>query len=136
MNTEKIAFLFPYSEEGGKDKIPSPLLAFDCEEFPTEIDLHAGIFFIGLEHKKPYFLEVQILLSEEDKDREISVKKGVWVRANDSQGKETDIAASVDICLKKCKFIKAGSYFLEATLFVEKEKMHSNRAYFRVSSAS
>jgi len=136
MNTEKIAFLFPYSEEGGKDKIPSPLLAFDCEEFPAELDLHAGIFFIGLVHKKPYFLELQVLRHSDEQDEAISPKKGVWVRANDSQGKEFDIAASVDICLRKCIFTKSGSYFLEATLFIEKEKIHSNRAYFRVSDVS
>ncbi|MBD8181648.1 hypothetical protein IFU25_08025 [Pantoea agglomerans] len=133
---EKIAFLFPYNGEAGKENIPPPLLAYDCEELPSEFDLNAGVFFIGLQHKNPYYLEVQVFIAGDNEDAPVSEKRGVWVRVSDSQGHETDIAASIDISLLKCRFEIGGSYFIEATLLIDETPVHKNRAYFRVSKAS
>lgn len=135
MSHEKIAFLFPYNGKAGGDNIPPPLLAYDCEEFPTEFDLNAGVFFIGLQHKKPYYLEVQVFISGDSGDIPVSQKRGFWVRASDSQGHEADIAASIDISLLKCKFESEGAYFIEASLLIDETPVHKNKAYFRVSKA-
>jgi len=136
MAHEKIAFLFPYNGETGKRDIPPPLLAYDCEEFPSEFDMSAGVFFIGLQHKKPYYLEVQVLRSEDEGDIPISPKRGMWVRLSDPDGRTTDIAASIDISLLKCRFDKQGSYYIDATLLEDELPIHSNKAYFRVSKAT
>jgi len=135
MSQEKIAFLFPYNGRSGEDKIPPPLLAYDCEEFPSEFDLNAGVFFIGLQHNKPYYLEFQVLMDGGGTNIPVSQKRGVWVRASDSQGRETDIAASIDISLLRCRFEREGSYFIDAALLVDETPIHSNKAFFRVSKA-
>lgn len=133
MNSEKIAFLFPFKGETGEDKIPPPLLAFDCEVFPTDIDMNAGVFFIGLHREKPYYLEVQIFRVAEPEDVPVSVKRGIWIRSKDSLGKENDIAASIDLTISKCRFDEPGSYFINASLLSDQQSIHTNRAYFRVS---
>lgn len=136
MSSEKIAFLFPFNGVGGGDSIPAPLLAYDIEEFPTEIDLNAGVFFIGLHHKKPYYLQLQVLKSDGNEDIAVSAKRGLWIRPNDTLGHDDDIAASVDISLLRCKFNEPGSYFIFAELIVEQETIHTNKAYFKVSKAT
>lgn len=135
MPSEKIAFLFPYNGTGGSDSIPPPLLAYDCEDFPTDFDMNAGIFFIGLHHKKPYYLEVQILRDDQIDFSPVSSRKGLWIRPTDTQGHEEDIAASIDITMMKCRFEEPGSYFISAKLLLDQEPIHENRAYFRVSKA-
>lgn len=135
MSTEKIAFLFPFKEAGGGESIPSPLLAYDIEEFPADIDMSAGIFFIGLQHKTPYYLELQVLRSQGNDESPVSAKRGLWIRPSDTLGYEDDIAASIDIDLLKCRFDEPGSYFICASLLVDQKPIHSNRAYFKVSKA-
>lgn len=135
MSTEKIAFLFPFKEPSDGGSIPAPLLAYDMEEFPADINMSAGVFFIGLQHKKPYYLEIQVFRTQGDEEIEISVKRGLWIRPSDTLGHEDDIAASIDINLLKCRFDKPGSYFISASLVVDQNTIHSNRAYFRVSKA-
>lgn len=135
MSSEKIAFLFPFNEAGGEESIPAPLLAYDVEEFPTDLDMSAGIFFIGLRHKHPYYLELQVLRSKGDEEIPVSAKRGIWIRPNDTLGHDDDIAASVDINMLKCRFDEPGSYFISASLLVDQVPIHSNRAYFRVSKA-
>lgn len=136
MNSEKIAFLFPFNGTTGGEQIPPPLLAFDCEEFPAEIDINAGVFFIGLHNKTPYYLDVQIFRASGEQDIPVSIKRGLWIRPNDSLGKGDDIAASIDLTIKKCKFDEPGSYFINASLLVDQNPIHTNKAYFRVSQAS
>lgn len=135
MHSEKIAFLFPYNGSGGEKSIPSPLLAYDCDEFPTEFEMHAGVFFVGLHHKKPYYLEVQIVRDENGELYPVSAKRGLWLRLSDPKGHLNDIAASVDLAMMKCKFDEPGSYCIHANLLLDQAVIHENKAYFRVSKA-
>lgn len=132
MRPEKIAFLFPFKwiHDG---TAPPPLLAYDFEELPADIYMNAGVFFVGLQNRKPYYLEVQVFRSQGDKEIQVSERKNLSIMPGDRFAHEEEIAASIDISQLKCRFEEPGSYFISASLFDEEEWIHSNKAYFRVS---
>ncbi|MFP9529092.1 hypothetical protein [Pectobacterium brasiliense] len=134
MNTEKIAFLFPYSPDknltGG---VKSPLLAFDFDDFPAIFDLSISVFFVGMTDGQAYYLSAQIFKCDEQVDTSVSQISGVWVRPKDTQGKPSDIAASIDLTVENCRFEGPATYFIETRLFKDDKAIHKNCAYFKVS---
>ncbi|HAT3630103.1 TPA: hypothetical protein ACW7Z2_000532 [Citrobacter freundii] len=134
MNTEKIAFLFPYSPDKTlPGSVKSPLLAFDFDDFPAVFDLNISVFFVGMLDAQPYYLSAQIFKCGEKVDTSVSKKAGVWVRPKDNLGKPSDIAAAIDLTIENCRFEEAATYFIEAELSKDNKVIHKNCAYFKVS---
>jgi len=138
MSVEKIAFLFPTKEKGAgsPEKSPrQPLLVLDCEEFPTVTDIFITVFFIGLKHEKPYYLQLEMFHEGESTDHSVSSLAGTHLRAKDNLSHEDDIAASLDLRLDNSTFMVPGNYYIQATLLHDQVKLHENRAYLKVSEA-
>ncbi|MFV8801328.1 hypothetical protein ACNSO8_22370 [Yersinia sp. LJYL362] len=137
MINAKIAFLFPHADDRSLSSgAKSPLLAFDFDEFPTTYDMDVSVFLVGMTHDQAYYLSVQMYKCGQDADISISEKKGIWVRAKDTQGKPNDIAASIDLKIENCQFETEGTYFIEAELSIDQKVIHQNSAYFKVSKAN
>ncbi|MBT0350260.1 hypothetical protein [Morganella morganii] len=129
MNTERIAFLHPFNPDDGE----SPLLSFDCDELPVIIDVHYKVFMIDLKHEQPVYLQNQIFILENDIEKPVCDPKGLWIKAEDTQGSPDEIMASIRLYFNKCRFTQEGTYMIKASFLKDNKEINSGRAYFRVS---
>lgn len=129
MNIERVAFLYPFYA----DENDSPLVVFDCEEIPAIIDVNFKVFLMDLIHDEAVYLQSQILKVNNDKEEPVSVEKGFWLKAEDSQGRLDDIMASVKMTFEDCNFITEGVYCIRVSILKDNKITNSNQAYFKVS---
>ncbi|MEJ3975656.1 hypothetical protein [Providencia rettgeri] len=84
-------------------------------------------------HDEAVYLKSQILKVNNDKEEPVSVEKGFWLKAEDSQGRPDDIMASVKMTFEDCNFITEGVYCIRVSILKDNKITNSNQAYFKVS---
>ena len=129
MNTEKIAFLFPYHKSENDEK--SPMLIMETDELPVTTDLDFQVHFLGLIHDTPYW--VSACLYRIENELEISGDKGVWIKAKGHNEIRNTLATSMSMHFDKCKLDADGDYLIRVSISKDNTLVHSAQAYFSVS---
>lgn len=131
MNTEKIAFLYPYHETD--DDAKAPMLLMETDDLPVTTNMSFQIHFLGLVHEKEYWVSACILKEEGDLEVSISGDKGVWIRAKGYKNSHSTLATSLSLHFDACKFEAEGDYLIRVSISKDGEVIHDALAYFSVS---
>ncbi|ENW7464005.1 hypothetical protein ACFL9A_001399 [Salmonella enterica] len=131
MNTEKIAFLFPYHKSENDEKYP--MLIMETDEFPVTTDLDFQVHFLGLIHEKAYWVSACVYRVENELEISVSGDKGVWIRAKGHKDGRNTLATSMSMHFDKCKFDADGDYLIRVSISKDNTQVHSAQAYFSVS---
>lgn len=131
MNTEKIAFLFPFHKSASDEK--SPMLLMETDELPVTTDVHFQVHFLGLIDGKEYWVSASVYKVEESLEVSLSGEKGVWIRAKGHPSSQNTLATSLTMHFDKCRFDDEGDYLIRVSITKDKVLVHEAHAYFSVS---
>lgn len=131
MNTEKIAFLFPYHKSENDEK--SPMLIMETDELPVTTDLDFQVHFLGLIHDTPYWVSACLYRIENELEISLSGDKGVWIKAKGHNEIRNTLATSMSMHFDKCKLDADGDYLIRVSISKDNTLVHSAQAYFSVS---
>ncbi|EAA7501305.1 TPA: hypothetical protein J1246_001718 [Escherichia coli] len=131
MNTEKIAFLFPYHKSENDEK--SPMLIMETDELPVTTDLDFQVHFLGLIHDTPYWVSACLYRIENELEISVSGDKGVWIKAKGHNEIRNTLATSMSMHFDKCKLDADGDYLIRVSISKDNTLVHSAQAYFSVS---
>ncbi|EIX3711996.1 hypothetical protein MKA10_002387 [Salmonella enterica] len=131
MNTEKIAFLFPYHKSENDEK--SPMLIMETDELPVTTDLDFQVHFLGLIHDTPYWVSACLYRIESELEISVSGDKGVWIKAKGHNEIRNTLATSMSMHFDKCKLDADGDYLIRVSISKDNTLVHSAQAYFSVS---
>ncbi|HAI6887499.1 TPA: hypothetical protein ACRUWG_001205 [Escherichia coli] len=131
MNTEKIAFLFPYHKSENDEK--SPMLIMETDELPVTTDLDFQVHFLGLIHDTPYWVSACLYRIENELEISVSGDKGVWIKAKGHNEIRNTLATSMSMHFDKCKLDADGDYLIRVSISKNNTLVHSAQAYFSVS---
>ncbi|EFN7868554.1 hypothetical protein ED858_18755 [Escherichia coli] len=131
MNTEKIAFLFPYHKSENDEK--SPMLIMETDELPVTTDLDFQVHFLGLIHDTPYWVSACLYRIENELEISVSGDKGVWIKAKGHNEIRNTLATSMSMHFDKCKLDAEGDYLIRVSISKDNTLVHSAQAYFSVS---
>ncbi|EFE9671705.1 TPA: hypothetical protein JLG27_001199 [Escherichia coli] len=131
MNTEKIAFLFPYHKSENDEK--SPMLIMETDELPVTTDIDFQVHFLGLIHDTPYWVSACLYRIENELEISVSGDKGVWIKAKGHNEIRNTLATSMSMHFDKCKLDADGDYLIRVSISKDNTLVHSAQAYFSVS---